>query len=206
MNERTFPAKGIFAGILISMGGCINLKIGGVVGAVLFSFGLIGVITLRLNLFTGKARFVWGKSTEGQMRQGGYAWLGAMLLLNIVGCIVMALLFSSPALEEKAADIIVDCRLSAPAWKNGLLAIGCGFIMTLAVSSADNKNWLPLLFGIPAFIICGLPHCIADAYYIASLPLDVLADRAPELGGFYIAIVAGNFIGCNLYRFFQSRQ
>lgn len=204
MNDSAFIVKGILAGVCISLGGCIYLKIGGAIGAILFSFGLIAVITLGLNLFTGKARFVWDTAPDGSWNQGGYPWLIAMLLLNIGGCIIMGMLFSSPAIQEKASAIIIDARLSAPAWKNGLLAIGCGFIMTLSVQSAASKNWLPLLFGIPAFIICGLPHCIADAFYIASLPLDVVWARAADLAAFYGAIVVGNFLGCNLYRLLPS--
>lgn len=205
MDEKTFPVKGILAGILISMGGCIYLKIGGAIGAVLFSFGLIGVITLGLNLFTGKAQFVWGKAQDGQTRQGGYAWLLGILILNLVGCAIMGVLFSSATLQEKA-QAIIELRLSAPAWKNGLLAIGCGIIMSLAVQQAAKKQWLPLLFGIPAFIICGLPHCIADAFYIASLPLEFIAMNATELLTFYIAIVIGNFLGCNTYRLLDLRK
>ena len=72
--------------------------------------------------------------------------------------------------------------------------------MTLAVQGTDKGRWLPLLFGIPAFILCGFPHCIADAFYIASLPLDYITAHAVDLSAFYCAIVAGNFLGCNAYR------
>ncbi len=67
--------KGVLAGICISFGGTIYLRVGGVAGAVLFAFGLIAVITSGLNLFTGKSQFVWGA-------RGRYGWLLAMLLLE----------------------------------------------------------------------------------------------------------------------------
>lgn len=205
MNEKTFTVKSIMAGVCISMGGCIYLKIGGAVGAILFAFGLIAVVTLGLNLFTGKAQFVWGRAEEGQFRQGGYVWLTAILALNLVGCLIMALLFSTPDLQEKASGII-SLRLASPAWRNALLSVGCGFIMTLAVQNAVKKQWLPLLFGIPAFIICGLPHCIADAFYIASLPLEFITLNASSIALFYVSIVLGNFVGCNLYRAFSNKS
>ena len=44
------------------------------------------------------------------------------------------------------------------------LAIGCGFIVTTSVQFARQEKWLPLLLGIPLFILCGVPHCIADAF------------------------------------------
>ena len=203
MKEKNFIAKGVLAGICIAMGGTIYLKVGGVAGAILFAFGLIAVVTLKLNLFTGKSQFVWGSAPDGQSEQGGYGWLAAILLLNIVGCILMGVLMSTPTLQQSAIDII-DIRLGSSPLRNGLLAIGCGFIMTLAVQGAANNRWLPLLFGIPAFILCGFPHCVADAYYIAALPLDYVTGHAGELTLFYIAIVLGNFIGCNAYRLLGS--
>ena len=51
--------KSVAAAILISFGVCINLTIGGITGAILFSFGLLGVCALKLNLFTGKAGYIF---------------------------------------------------------------------------------------------------------------------------------------------------
>lgn len=199
MKEKTFWARGLMAGVCVSMGGCIYLKTGGIVGAILFAFGLIAVVSLQLNLFTGKAQFVWGRSESGQYGQGGYVWLFSILALNILGCLLMGAFLSTPELHEAAAGVI-DRRLASSPLRNGLLAIGCGFIMTLAVQGTAKGKWLPLLFGIPAFILCGFPHCVADAFYIASLPPEYLGNRAYELALFYVAIVAGNFVGCNAYR------
>lgn len=202
MKQTTFAARGIFAGICIGLGGCIFLKIGGIAGAILFAFGLIAVVSLKLNLFTGKAQFVWEYSSSGQYNQGGYVWLFSILALNIIGCIASAALLADESLRE-AAMAIIEKRLTSSPLRNGLLAIGCGFIMTLAVQNAVINRWLPLLFGIPAFIICGLPHCIADAFYIASLPADYFIEQIGDIAIFYVAIVAGNFLGCNAYRLFS---
>ncbi|MCM1317264.1 MAG: formate/nitrite transporter family protein [Bacteroides sp.] len=198
MKDSKFIARGILAGVCISMGGCIFLKTGGVAGAILFAFGLIAVVSLGLNLFTGKARFVWGPAPD-QSAQGGYAWLLAILILNIIGCMLMGMLMSDASMQT-AAQAVIDKRLASSPLRNGILAIGCGFIMTLAVQGTDKGRWLPLLFGIPAFILCGFPHCIADAFYMASLPLDYITAHAADLSAFYCAIVAGNFLGCNAYR------
>lgn len=187
------------------MGGCIFLNVGGVVGAILFAFGLIAVVTLKLNLFTGKAQFVWNQAFARQFEEGGYGWLFSILALNIIGCIIMGLLMSNSAMQE-AAMAVIDRRLSSSPLRNAVLAVGCGFIMTLAVQGTTRGKWLPLLFGIPAFILCGFPHCVADAFYIASLPGEYLGERAGDLGLFYVAIVAGNFVGCNAYRLIRDPQ
>lgn len=205
MKGNNFIARGILAGVAIGMGGTIFLKIGGVVGACLFAFGLIAVINMKLNLFTGKAQFVWGQSPDGEFHQGGNTWLFSILALNIIGCIIMGVVMSNPDMMQAAIGIL-DKRLAASPLKNGVLAIGCGFIMTLAVQGAANGRWLPLLFGIPAFILCGFPHCVADAFYIASLPGEYLGENALPLTIFYLAIVAGNYVGCNLYRLLQPKK
>ena len=48
----------ILAGICISLGGVAFLKVGGIVGAVLFSFGLITVVCYKMKLYTGVSGFV----------------------------------------------------------------------------------------------------------------------------------------------------
>jgi formate/nitrite transporter FocA (FNT family) len=96
--------------------------------------------------------------------------------------------------------------LSNGAMLNGLLAIGCGILMTASVNFAKKGNelkyWLPLLLGVPLFILCGFPHCIADAFYYLSCPYTILWNYKWIILVNYIFIVIGNFIGCNLYRVF----
>lgn len=43
------------AGIFISIGCVVNLAVGGIVGAALFSLGLTAILVFNFNLFTGKA-------------------------------------------------------------------------------------------------------------------------------------------------------
>jgi formate/nitrite transporter FocA (FNT family) len=76
-------------------------------------------------------------------------------------------------------------------------------IMTLSVYGARQKHYLPLLFGVPVFILCGLPHCVADAYYYAVALLQGQAEWA-MLGTWGWAIV-GNYIGCNIPRWFMGK-
>lgn len=47
----------ILAGIFISVGGIINLKVGETLGAFLFSFGLLSVVHYGLSLYTDKSGF-----------------------------------------------------------------------------------------------------------------------------------------------------
>lgn len=185
-----FPLA-ILAGICISIGCVVNLRVGGVAGAVLFAFGLTTVVYYGLKLYTGTAGFI--------RRQGDWSMLAVVLLGNIVGCWLMALLigYAQPDCVESAAAILAG-RLAKGPLACFLLAIGCGFIMTTAVEFARKGKMLPLLLGVPVFILCGFAHSIADAFYFLVTPADQLLQ--PAVLGVYVSEVLGNFVGCNLYR------
>ena len=182
----------IMAGICIGIAGFGYLAVGGIVGAVTFAFGLLAVVHYRLKLYTGTAGFF----AKGELLQ-----LCTILLMNIVGCLLVALMARmSPMPLQEAAQHILEGRLNAGIVQSGVLAIGCGFIMTTAVKWGREGKVLPLLFGVPLFIICGFPHCIADAFYYLCVPVDYLTANAGQVLLLYASIVLGNFIGCNLYR------
>lgn len=193
MSFKIFRSA-ILAGICISIAGFGFLALGGVVGAVLFSFGLLAVVNYKLKLFTGTAGFI---------KKGECLQLLLILMGNIVGCLLMSFLADiSPLHIDETAENLLAGRLATGWWKCGLLAIGCGFIMTTVVTFARKGQWIPLLFGVPMFIVCGFPHCIADAFYYLAAPCDFLAENALHVLLLYISIVVGNFVGCNLYRVF----
>lgn len=180
------------AGFTIGLAGFGYLTVGGVPGAVLFAFGLLTVIAYGLKLFTGTAGFI-GKDE--------FPSLLLILLGNVTGCLTVALLTRlSPNDLQSVAQTIMQGRIANGAIRSGMLAIGCGFIMTTSVTFAREKNYLPLLFGVPLFIFCGFPHCLVDAFYILTTPFDFVKSNLTDLLAVYGCVVAGNFIGCNLYR------
>ena len=180
------------AGFTIGLAGFGYLTVGGVPGAVVFAFGLLTVIAYGLKLFTGTAGFI-GKDE--------FPSLLLILLGNVTGCLTVALLTRlSPNDLQSVAQTIMQGRIANGAIRSGMLAIGCGFIMTTSVTFARDKNYLPLLFGVPLFIFCGFPHCLVDAFYILTTPFDFVKSNLTDLLAVYGCVVAGNFIGCNLYR------
>jgi formate/nitrite transporter FocA (FNT family) len=179
----------IIAGICISIGCVVNLRVGGVAGAVLFAFGLLAVVHYKLKLYTGTAGFIRAR--------GDWTMITVVLLGNIIGCALTALAYTYAQPDILPPDLaIVQSRLAKGPLACFLLAIGCGFIMTTAVQFGREGRFLPLLFGVPVFILCGFAHSVADAFYFLAVPemysLDLLI--------VYIAEVLGNFVGCNLYR------
>ena len=195
----------IFAGICIGTAGFGFLAsgiqaetYGSLVGAVLFSLGLLAVVGYKLKLYTGTAGFI-------EKNQVGELFL--ILLGNIIGCLCLALLARvSPMDIQGAAQNILELRLRTGALRCGLLGIGCGFLMTTAVTFARQEKYLPLLFGVPLFIVCGFTHCVADAFYYLCVPVAFLKTHALQILGVYACIVIGNLIGCNLYRIVLAKD
>lgn len=188
----------IVAGICIGIAGFGYLAEKSIIGAVLFAFGLLAVVHYGLKLFTG---------TAGFFKKGEFGNLFIILLGNIIGCLVVALIARcSPMPLQQTAQGILEGRLAIGPLKGAALAIGCGFIMTTAVQFGRQGKYLLILFGVPMFITCGFPHCIADAFYYLCAPLPFLAENALQVILFYISIVIGNFIGCNLYRVIMPKE
>ena len=74
--------------------------------------------------------------------------------------------------------------------------------MTLIVQGGRDKNWLLILFGIPLFILLGFYHSIADAFYASISSIET--NKQYVL--YYIIIVLGNFIGCNIPRLLKYKN
>lgn len=194
MNEETIKTfrSSFLAGVCIGIAGFGYLAEKRIIGAVLFAFGLLTVVNYGLRLYTGTAGFI---------KKGEVGRLFFILFGNLVGCLAVALMVRcSPMPLQDTAQKILEGRLAIGAFRGGVLAIGCGFIMTTAVTFARKGQNLPLLFGVPLFIMCGFPHCVADAFYYLCVPVSFIADNILDVLSFYVSIVLGNFIGCNLYR------
>lgn len=180
----TFIRKSIFGGILISLGGCVFLSAGGIIGAILFAFGLSSVILSESNLFTGKSGFCENKKD--------YFNLIGILLLNFVGCFFVALLTN----HSVDSLNIIEKRIATSFTSVFSLSICTGIIMTLSVAFAKYKqNWLPLMLGVPLFILSGMPHCIADAYYYFIAMFKGYWWENSLFLTWGVSII-GNFLGC----------
>ncbi len=173
----------ILAGCCVSLGAYIYLKVGGALGAFMFSVGLMSVLTFGFSLFTGKIRMF-------HKLQKDIPWLASILFFNIIGCALTSLLMMGDEQIVSACQQIVAKREALGFWASIATGAGCGFIMTLVVSAWDKSPY-PLLLGIPAFILAGLTHSVADAFYYSvaweSVTLPAMAS--------YAGTVIGNFLG-----------
>ncbi|MBR5804384.1 MAG: formate/nitrite transporter family protein [Bacteroidaceae bacterium] len=198
----------ILSGVAVAIAGWGYLATTNIIGAVLFSFGLLTVVQYKLRLYTGTAGFVEFRTPEGRLRiLPAIGELLHILVGNILGCLLVALLSRlSPIDLGSSAQQILEGRLAIGPLRAGLLSIGCGFIMTTVVTGARQGKPLILLLGVPLFIICGFPHCVADAFYYLAVPTDFTFAHICDLLILYPSLVVGNFIGCNFYRFVAPKD
>ena len=188
---KTFRSA-VMAGFTVGLAAFGYLCIGGVVGAVVFAFGLLTVVAYKLSLFTGTAGFI---------KKNEIPSLLLILLGNVIGCLIVSLMTRTSTNDlQAAAQGIIESRIANGALRSGVLAVGCGFIMTTAVTFARKGNLLPLLFGVPLFIFCGFPHCLVDAFYCQTIPVAFFKENAADILATYGCVVLGNFVGCNLFR------
>lgn len=180
-------AATVLAGVSIALGAFVYLKVGGVVGATMFSIGLLAVITFRFPLYTGRIKDC-NNFIEAPLS------LVKVLVLNAVGCGLISLMIDSAEIVAKC-QAIVELRSDAGFWTSVYTGAGCGFIITLAVV-AWKRTPLPLLIGIPAFILSGLTHSVADVFYycVGHEAVDAAAMTA------YCGTAIGNFVGGIIFK------
>ena len=181
--------ESLLSGILIGLGSAGYLALGGILGAVIFAFGLIGVVIFGVPLYTGKA---------GVLKIGESWTLVRIWFWNVIGCILVGLLIKCAGSDTSITNAItiVDDRFEAGWLKAMLRSIGCGLIIDLSVYQfRKSGSLIPILFGVPLFILCGFYHSIADVVY-----LTVSWRWSPEIYWYYPTIFLGNYVGCNVRR------
>lgn len=172
--------KSIFAGIAIGLGCWLFLTIENpICAALLFSCGLLAVRLYKLNLFTGKTQYLWGKSLSIK----NYCLI---LLGNLIGIGLMVLI--SNLIGTEKVNAIAQAKASQPLLVACSKGIGCGMLMSLATYS-NSPLWLSAIC-VLSFILAGFNHCIADFFYL-------LAGKQFSIN--WIFTIIGNIIGGLLF-------
>ena len=196
-------SSAVLAGIMISFGGAVFLACESkVAGAILFSLGLTVILLNGLLLFTGKTAYLF-ENKPSYILYLLMIWLG-----NIIGCMLMGLAVSTakPALAE-TAGALCKAKLGQSPVQTLILGALCGILVYLAVDffkSDDNKKAFPkylMVFTcVPAFILCGFEHSVADMFYFAA------SGAMYSVSGIvYILLVsAGNLVGAVLFHSLRS--
>lgn len=157
-NKISYILKSILAGILIALGAFANIKSGmGIIGAFLFSLGLISVCVLECNLYTGKIGYI-NKATYKKT-------ILYCLPFNLISAFVTGVCLNG----------LVDCNIpqtKLELWQTKPISmfIGsmmCGICVYLAVELYKRtKNYLGIIIPVMVFVLCSFSHCVADTAYL----------------------------------------
>ena len=182
--------KSILAGILIGLGVIINLQSANpVIGALLFSFGLLTIINMQLNLYTGKIGYL----NEFQ----DWKFLIPVLLFNCLGIAATIGLYTIG--NQNLVDIITNAaniKFEKSILTLFINAFFCGELIHFAVK---NKITIITIFAVIIFILIGAEHCIADFPYLL-FNLSIINIFK------FIAIVLGNSLGAILIERLSNKK
>lgn len=187
MLRRT-GALSLAAGLFISIGGAAFLSCEDrMVGALLFSVGLISICTLGLSLFTGRIGYFVESPTAAYAADMAVT-LAGNALGTLLGGRLLAL--AKPALAA-SADALCAAKLEQSCGAVVVSAFFCGMLMYTAVAIYKEKGTLlGVVFCVPAFILCGFEHSIADMFYFFAAGLFRL-----RVFAFLALVILGNTLG-----------
>ncbi len=156
----------VLGGICIGIGGAVYLSVENkVVGAFLFSIGLISIVTCKLNLYTGKIGYLLVNKPDYLLTLL-VIWLGNFCGTFLTAA-VLRLTRSTISSEAMCAVKLGDSPLSI-----FILAMFCGMLMYLAVNGYKSiieplGRYLAVIMGVVVFILCGFEHCVANMFYFS---------------------------------------
>ena len=197
-----FLIKGIYAGILISIGGIAYLAIENkVAGSFIFSFGLLTVCMYSFNLFTGKVGYLLINKIN-YLLELLISLIGNFLGTFIVGNLIRLTRFSN---YIEIAKNIVDVKLNDSILSIFILAIFCGMIMYIAVNNYKKGKdvigkYITIFMGVMAFILCGFEHCVANMFYFS-----IAGIFSFKVLYYLLVMVLGNSLGSIIIAFYDKR-
>ena len=185
-----------------------------------FSLGLVLVIIAGSDLATGNMMLVPLGAMRGKLGMSDIAVnLSLVLIGNLIGSLFVAFFLAtqtgvigdagadgSAALTyQRLADIATGKALDHTAWETFLRAVGCNWLVCLAVwmslaASTVSGKILAIFFPIMAFVAMGFDHVVANMFF---LPAAIFAG-VPDLGWDDAAVNwllagSGNLVGAVIF-------
>lgn len=197
-----YLVKSIFAGIMIGIAGTVYLRVdNNIVGAFLFSIGLLVICMYGMNLYTGKIGYVL-------INKLNYIYeLLITILGNFIGTFLVArlvLLTRFKSVSDKAVDL-VNLKLNDNLISIFILAVLCGILMYIAVNNYKKINneigkYSCIFMCVMVFILSGFEHSIANMYYISVANLLSLKSLL-----YILIMILGNSVGSILIALYYNR-
>lgn len=197
-----FLIKGIYAGIVIGIGGIAYLAIENkIAGSFIFSFGLLTVCMYSFNLYTGKVGYILENKISYVIE------LLISLIGNFLGTFLVGNLMRLTRFEKyiETAKNIVNIKLNDNLLSIFILAIFCGMIMYIAVNNYKKEKdvigkYMTIFMGVMAFILCGFEHCVANMFYFS-----IAGIFSFKVFYYLLVMILGNSLGSIIIAFYYNR-
>lgn len=162
-SNLNYCLQALLAGVLIGLGDIVYVvNSNHLIGAFLFSLGLLTILMKGYPLYTGRIGFIEGVSDLVKPRGG----MVCLMLLNFLGIALTCSLANVSRLDLSVVENVITVKLQQPWYSALFLSWGCGVMMYIAVSGwRKTANPLFVILPIMFFILCGFEHCIANFGY-----------------------------------------
>lgn len=178
------------AALMIIIGCIVYLQVGGIFGAILFSFALLTICSRGYHLYTGRVGLV--SISTGIKLWEKFLYCVLILLLNFVFTYLFGTFIRNVGIGVEVAQQMCAVKLTKSALETFVDGLLCGVIMYVAVQIfLENKSVFGILIGVPVFILAGFEHSIADMGYL-SIAGYWQQDKAVP---FILLVIAGNTLG-----------
>lgn len=149
--------KSIFAGVFISIGCLVYLNTPNVIGAILFSVGLVLVFVHNSKLVTGMFGILNNKFLD----------ICIALVGNMIGTFLIASVYKQNHILVDVANTIIQSKFNNSILYMIVSSMICGMLITSAVAGYKVYNDLKItVLCVTAFIVMGADHCVANSFYL----------------------------------------
>lgn len=177
---KAFPGtlvNGFMAGIFIGIAGTVFLAVPAPeLGAFLFGFGLLTILSYQFKLYTGVVGYL---ANQGCRFPGYLVTLAGVWLGNLAGCFVLGCLVRSSRIVRGAAFLprvegMCAAKLADNFTSLLILSFICGILMYIAAETFRRKELhgavrtVTVFLCVAIFILSGCEHSIAGMYYFSA--------------------------------------
>lgn len=189
---------GMFAGAFIAFGGAAgstashgiaDVGIGRALTGAVFPVGLMMVVILGGELFTGNCLLVIAALEKRISWRGMLRNLTIVYFSNLAGALLIAALLAFSGNLDYSGGLLGAYTIKVAVGKAGIspiqgiasgilcnILVCAAVLMAAAAKEIAGKVWA-IFFPIWAFVVSGFEHCVANMFYI---PAGMMAARNPE--------------------------
>ncbi|MDY2698837.1 MAG: formate/nitrite transporter family protein [Lachnospiraceae bacterium] len=181
--------KAVFAGMMIAMGAAAssvashaisNVGVSRLAAALVFPVGLMMVILLGAELFTGDCLMIMATASEKHSPMQLLRTLLIVFAGNFVGAVLIAIAVAASGQLDYSTGLLGAYTIKVALGKATISfsrAIVSGVLCNILVCSAVLMalcakdiagKLIAVFFTIMLFVVAGFEHCVANMYYIAA--------------------------------------